>query len=68
MEKRQMSLAAQSKRATELEAIGKERLLTKEELAEYDNLAHRSYMRHWRQQQEERWQPNKFNAARRTYQ
>lgn len=52
---REMSIAAQRRRATEIETIGGLRRLTPDELAEYDNLAHRSYMRAWRKQQEERF-------------
>ena len=49
-----MSIAEQRRRATEIELIGGQRRLTDAELAEYDSLAHRSYMRHWRAQQAEK--------------
>ena len=50
-----MSMSAQRRRATEIEQIGKSRRLTLGEMAEYENLAHRSYMRAWRAQQAERF-------------
>ena len=50
-----MSIAEQRRRATEIEILGRQRRLTGEELAEYDSLAHCSYMRHWRAQQAEKY-------------
>jgi hypothetical protein len=60
---REMSITAQRARASEIEAIAKQRRLTKAELDEYDSLAHRSYMRNWRMQQNERWGRNKFDSS-----
>lgn len=49
---KRMSVAEQKRRASEIEATAAKRPLTRAELDEYDNLAHRSYMRAWRAQQD----------------
>jgi hypothetical protein len=63
MPSRELSIQAQSKRASEIEAIAKARRLTADELAEYDSLAHRSYMRNWRMQRDEANGRNKYNSS-----
>lgn len=62
--KRQIPVHIQNARRLELYEAGEQRVLTAAEMAELENLEHRSYMRAWRAQQREAEQRIAQLAAR----